>query len=160
MANIPHSALYHSKRRDPRSFLLDVTGGVGGRADYPSSGHAKLDNDEAMALKQMGLVEAVELAETATGHILPIVIEENVNSGTRHTKMLGMKREDGTPAYMYAADYLALPAERRELMKVEKKRRGPPTPERQMAQELADLRAKVAAMESEKPAAGRESRRG
>ena len=49
---------------------------------YPSGPYAKLNEEQAQLIRQNGYYEAVMLAETATGHILPISIGAGVNNGT------------------------------------------------------------------------------
>lgn len=108
----------HSKQRDPRSVFVQVR--TGDTIPYPSGPYAKLNDEQAELIRAQGFSECVQLAETSTGHVLPICIETGVNNGTDHLRKLGMKRADGTPLYMHADEYAALPASKREAMLTKK----------------------------------------
>lgn len=133
-----------SKQRDPRSVFVQVR--TGDTIPYPSGPYAKLNDEQAELIRAQGFSECVQLAETSTGHVLPICIETGVNNGTDHIRKLGMKRDDGTPLYMHAEDYAALPAAKRDAML--KKKVVAVSEAARLEAENAALRAKLAEAEA------------
>lgn len=130
-----------SKQRDPESVFVQVN--TGNVVAYPSGPYAKLNDEQAQLIRQNGYYEAVMLAETATGHILPISIEAGVNNGTDHIRKLASRRSDGvTPVYMRKRDYEALPAAKRDAMLLKKKTSV--SREAELEAEVLALKAKLA----------------
>ena len=149
MSILKEASRQTSKRRHPKSVFVQMRTGL--VEPYPTGPYEKLNDETAQKLKQMGCYEAVILVETATGHRLPICIEEGVNNGTDHIRKLSKRRDDGlTPMYVYEADWDKLSAAERDAMLVTKS--VAVSREASLEAEVAALRAKLAEGENRKAA--------
>lgn len=135
-----------SRRLHPKSLFVQAR--TGEMVAYPDGPYADQNHKQAEELRKQGFAECVLLAETATGHILNIVIEEGVNNGTDHTRKLAKVRPDGTPLYMHYDEYQALPATKREAMLT--KKIASVSEAARLEQEVAALRSQLEAAKAGK----------
>lgn len=147
----PEFLRQRSKQLHPKSVFVQAR--TGQMLPYPTGPYERLNDEQAQRIRHEGYSECVLLAETSTGHILPIVIESGVNNGTDHTRKLGMRRPDGHPAYMFADEWKALPASKRDEMLV--KKAAAVSEAAKLEAENAALRAKLAEIEAAKAGARR-----